>query len=160
MAGDKGFEPLTIRVRVCRATSCANPQYLNEVALRSALFNRTYSLLLSTRRAYICSPITGVAGVEGFEPSDTRVKVLRLSRLATPQYMDRRAGIEPAMFRNLAGIEPDGQLSHSTILVYLRIYKALNLLLYPLSYSPKMAGKIGLEPTVHKMCDCCVCLYL
>ena len=29
----------------------------------------------------------------------------------------------------------------------------------PLSYSPK-GGKIGFEPTVHKMCDCCVCLYL
>ena len=42
---------------------------INEVALRSALFNRTYSLLLSTRRAYICSPITGVAGVVGFEPT-------------------------------------------------------------------------------------------
>ena len=28
VAGDKGFEPLTIRVRVCRATNCANPQYI------------------------------------------------------------------------------------------------------------------------------------
>ena len=71
-----------------------------------------------------------MAGVEGFEPSDTRVKVLRLSRLATPQYMDRRVGIEPTLFRNLAGIEPDGQLPHSTTLVYLRIYKARQLLLY------------------------------
>ena len=58
-------------------------------------------------------------------------------RLAIPQYMDRRAGIEPTMFHNLAGIEPDGQLPHSTTLVYLRIYKAHSLLLYPLSYSPK-----------------------
>ena len=56
--------------------------------------------------------------------------------LANPQYLDRRAGIEPTMFHNLAGIEPDGQLPHSTILVYLRIYKARILLLHPLSYSP------------------------
>ena len=57
---------------------------INEVALRSALFNRTYSLLLSTRRAYICSPITGVAGVDGFEPSDAGVKVLCLTAWRHP----------------------------------------------------------------------------
>ena len=55
----------------------------NEVALRSALFNRTYSLLLSTRRAYICSPITGVAGALGLEPRRTlRSAVLETAAIA------------------------------------------------------------------------------
>ena len=58
-------------------------------------------------------------------------------RLAIPQYMDRRAGIEPTMFRNLAGIEPDGQLPHSTTLVYLRIYKAHNSVALPTKLYPK-----------------------
>ena len=57
--------------------------------------------------------------------------------LATPQYMDRRAGIEPTMFRNLAGIEPDGQLPHSTTLVYLRIYKAHKSVALPTKLYPK-----------------------
>ena len=65
-----------------------------------------------------------MAGVDGFEPSECRSQSPVPYRLAIPQYMDRRAGIEPTMFRNLAGIEPDGQLPHSTTLVYLRIYKA------------------------------------
>ena len=41
----------------------------NEVALRSALFNHTYRLLLIPQCAYICSLFTGVAGVAGFEPT-------------------------------------------------------------------------------------------
>ena len=80
-------------------------------------------------------------------------------RLAIPQYMDRRAGIEPTMFRNLAGIEPDGQLPHSTTLVYLRICKAHQLLLNQLSYSPK--ARKNRTRTCNTQCViCCVCLYL
>ena len=83
MAAPRGLEPrnpeseagvLPIRLR----------SNINEVALRSALFNRTYSLLLSTRRAHICSPITGVAGVDGFEPSNAGVKVLCLTAWQYP----------------------------------------------------------------------------
>ena len=58
-------------------------------------------------------------------------------RLAIPQYVDRRAGIEPTMFHNLAGIEPDGQLPHSTTLVYLRISKAHNSVALPTKLYPK-----------------------
>jgi hypothetical protein len=32
-------------------------------------------------------------------------------------------------------------------------------LLYPLSYIPK-GEIIGVEPTIHSLCNCCVCLYL
>ena len=80
--------------------------------------------------------------------------------LATPQYIDRRAGIEPTMFRNLAGIEPDGQLPHSTTLVYLRIYKAHKSVALPLSNIPEMVETVGIEPTIHSCVLCCLCLYL
>ena len=59
---------------------------INEVALRSALFNRTYSLLLSTRRAYICSPITGVAGGERIELPSSESKSDELTVIQNPQY--------------------------------------------------------------------------
>ncbi len=55
---------------------------------------------------------------------------------SNPQCIDRRAGIEPTMFLNLAGIEPDGQLPHSTILVYLRIYKAHKSVALPAKQYP------------------------
>ena len=59
---------------------------ISEVALRSALFNRTYSLLLSTRRAYICSPITGVAGGERIELPSSESKSDELTVIQNPQY--------------------------------------------------------------------------
>ena len=57
---------------------------INEVALRSALFNRTYSLLLSTRRAYICSSITGVAGGERIELPPKESKSFELPLFEPP----------------------------------------------------------------------------
>ena len=77
-----------------------------------------------------------MAGDKGVEPLQTRSQSPARYHYANPQYMDRRAGIEPAMFHNLAGIEPDGQLSHSTILVYLRIYKALKSVALPAKQYP------------------------
>ena len=63
--------------------------------------------------------------------------------------MDRKAGIEPTMFLNLAGIEPDGQLPHSTILVYLRISKAPFSCPTNWAILEKMARKMGLEPITY-----------
>ena len=59
--------------------------------------------------------------------------------------MDRRVGIEPTMFRNLAGIEPDGQLPHSTTLVYLRIYKAHKSVALPTKLFSKRLEKSDLN---------------
>lgn len=67
--------------------------------------------------------------------------------------MDRRVGIEPTMFHNLAGIEPDGQLPHSTILVYLRIFKTQTISHCPTNWAilQILAGKIGLEPMTYDL---------
>ena len=81
-------------------------------------------------------------------------------RLAIPQYLDRRVGIEPTMFHNLAGIEPDGQLPHSTTLVYLRIFKAHKSVALPAKQYPEMVEIVGIEPTIHSCVICCLCLYL
>ena len=87
-----------------------------------------------------------MAGVDGFEPSKCRSQSPVPYRLAIPQYMDRRAGIEPTMFRNLARIEPDGQLPHSTTLVYLRIYKAHKSVELPIVRFAKRSAKWDLNP--------------
>ena len=80
-------------------------------------------------------------------------------RLATPQYMDRRAGIEPTMFRNLAGIEPDGQLPHSTTLVYLRIYKAHKSVALPTKLFSKRLEKSDLNRR-YTVCVFAVCAFI
>ena len=80
-------------------------------------------------------------------------------RLAIPQYMDRRAGIEPTMFRNLAGIEPDGQLPHSTTLVYLRIYKAHKSVALPTKLFSKRLEKSDLNRR-YTVCVFAVCAFI
>ena len=80
-------------------------------------------------------------------------------RLAIPQYMDRRVGIEPTMFRNLAGIEPDGQLPHSTILVYLRIYKAHKSVALPTKLFSKRLEKSDLNRR-YTVCVFAVCAFI
>ena len=38
------------------------------------------------------------------------------------------------------------------------INKALKSIVLPIVLFSKMARKMGLEPTTHRMCNCCICL--
>lgn len=133
MAGDKGFEPLTIRVRVCRATNCANPQYKNSV------FTDGWGGRIRTYEYRSQSPAP--------------------YRLATPQYGPEswnRTNNVPQPSRNRTGwaITP---LYHFSLSPYMQ--GTLTIALPIVRFSKFLAGKMGLEPITHR-CVFAVCAFI
>ena len=73
-----------------------------------------------------------MAGDKGVEPLQTRSQSPARYHYANPQYLLRENGV---FTRHL-------------------IYCTTNCTIF------QKGGKIGLEPITHRMCNCCMCLYL
>ena len=124
MAGGKGLEPLTSRVRIWRSANWTNPQYRerNKARFLVAQFNRLFQIIAVWALTWMHWRNCGWGG--WIWTIGCRSQSPVPYRLATPQY------------------------KQGTFSCCLTIKLSA------------LAGGVGLEPTIHKLCNCCMCLYL